>query len=144
MNPNQFTSKIYGYSTSDTMKNTNITDKDMKSIVENVLHKMNTQPHQVSYYNSVPNYSPPTYLINRTNQVKTIEKKNQSYEFTPEFYNVLKSMISNEIDKKMLETSKMNKTKEPVKQNILKKLNYCEKKLDFLEEQILSLKNNFL
>jgi len=143
MNPGQFNSKIYGYSTSDTIKKPTISDSEMKIIVDSVLHQMNTQPHDVSYYNTVPSYSPKHNIIKKSQPQKSMVKRNSSIDFTPEFYNVLKSMISKEIDKIMNEQKNILKPKESINQSILKKLNYYEKKIDFLEEQILILKNNF-
>ena len=143
MNPGQFNSKIYGYSTSDTIKKPTISDSEMKIIVDSVLHQMNTQPLDVSYYNTVPSYSPKHNIIKKSQPQKSMVKRNSSLDFTPEFYNVLKSMISKEIDKKIYEQKNILKPKESINQSILKKLNYYEKKIDFLEEQILILKNNF-
>lgn len=143
MNPTQFNSKIYGYSTTETMKKPTMSDSEMKNIVDSVLHQMNTQPHEVSYYNTTSTYSPsipPTYIINK-NQIPP--KKNTMVDFSPEFYNVLKSMISKEVEKQMNEKNKINKPKETMNQNLLKRLNYYEKKINLLEKQIILLKNNF-
>lgn len=145
MNPSQFNSRIYGYSTSDTIKNPTISDNEMKTIVDSVLHQMNTQPHNLSYYNTVPtSYSPQPSIINKNQPQKNIEKKNTSFDFTPEFYNVLKSMISKEVEKKMNEKTHHKPPKDSINQTLLKKISYYEKKINFLEEQILILKNNFL
>ena len=142
MNPGQFNSRIYGYSTSDVVKKPTVSDTEMKNIVDSVLHQMNTQPQEISYYNTSSNYSPP--VSNKNFSQKKIEKKNTTFDFTPEFYNVLKSMISKEMTKQNNEKVKKNKSKEKENQMLLKKLNYFEKRIHFLEEQILLLKNNFL
>ena len=54
MNPNKFNIKNYGFNTNDIVKTPKIHDGEMKLIVDNVLYKMNTQPHEVSFNTTVP------------------------------------------------------------------------------------------
>ena len=142
MNPGQFNSKIYGYRTSEVVKKQNVSDTEMKKIVDGVLEQMNTQPQEISYYDTSSTYTTPVY--NKKFPQKKIEKKNTTFDFTPEFYNVLKSMISKEVMKQNNENIKKTiKLKDSQNQTLSKRLNYYEKKMAFLEEQILLLKNNF-
>ena len=154
MNPNLFTSRIYGYNTNNVNYQKQMKEEEMKNVVDKVLYEMNTQPNlQNSYYNA-PNetlYSTPPkpnyHKIQSYNGPKR-EQKNKniqypknnikdtepSFQFTPEFYNILKDMISKEFEKR--ESKKNNDT---LKQ-ILKKLQFYERKIDLLENEIVMLK----
>lgn len=138
MNPFQFNSKIYGYSTSETVKKPSMGEQEMKQIVNKVLHQMNTEKKEVPFYDTLTTYPstvPPSFKTTKNQS----NKNNLESEFSPEFYNTLKSMISKEVKKQ-----NEHKKGKVMDNNLLKKLNYYEKRINLLEEQILLLKNNFL
>lgn len=156
MNPNLFTSRIYGYNTNSVSYQKQMKEDDMQNVVDKVLYEMNTQPHRENSYYTTPNqdlYSipkKPEYIKSNYNKNSMLAKspinnsihhpqeeiKNSqpSIQFTPEFYNVLKDMISKEFDRR-----EKNRDKNSYKQ-ILKKLQYYEKKINLLENEIVILK----
>lgn len=154
MNPNLFTSRIYGYNTNNVNYQKQMKEEEMKNVVDKVLYEMNTQPNlQNSYYNAPnetllstppkPNYhkiqsynGPKREQKNKNIQYpkNNIKDTEPSFQFTPEFYNILKDMISKEFEKR--ESKKNNDT---LKQ-ILKKLQFYERKIDLLENEIVMLK----
>ena len=162
MNPNLFTSRIYGYNTNNVNYQKQMKEEEMKNVVDKVLYEMNTQPSlQNSYYSapnetiydtpSKPNYrkiQPPSEKKIIQKQVQKPVQKNRNIpypkigvkspqpnvQFTPEFYNVLKDMISKEVEKREL-----RRNNDTLKQ-ILKKLQFYERKIDLLENEIVMLK----
>ena len=154
MNPNLFTSRIYGYNTNNVNYQKQMKEEEMQNVVDKVLYEMNTQPSlQNSYYNtpnsdlysvpSTPNYhkiqsynGPKREQKNKNIQhpKNNIRDTQPNVQFTPEFYNILKDMISKEFEKR--ESKKNNDT---LKQ-ILKKLQFYERKIDLLENEIVMLK----
>lgn len=152
MNPNLFTSRIYGYNTNSVNYQKQMKEEEMQNVVDKVLYEMNTQPHYQNSYYTTPNqdlYSlpqKPEYIKTKSNKnsvgknnsiyhpQEEVKKLQPSFEFTPEFYNVLKDMISKEFDKR-----EKNIDKNSYKQ-ILKKLQYYERKINLLENEIVMLK----
>lgn len=150
MNPNLFTSRIYGYNTNNVNYQKQMKEEEMQNVVDKVLYEMNTQPSlQNSYYNtpnsdlysvpSTPNYHKIQSYNGQKNKNIQHPKNNirdtqPNVQFTPEFYNILKDMISKEFEKR--ESKKNNDT---LKQ-ILKKLQFYERKIDLLENEIVMLK----
>ena len=156
MNPNLFTSRIYGYNTNNLNYQKQMKQEEMQNVVDKVLYEMNTQPNIQNSYYSTPNNdlnslpSKPNYNNLQSN---TIAKKNQknnnirypkndknekqsNFKFTPEFYDILKDMISKEFEKRERNS---NRKSDNYKQ-ILKRLQFYEKKIELLENEIVMLK----
>lgn len=154
MNPNLFTSRIYGYNTNNVNYQKQMKQEEMQNVVDKVLYEMNTKPHSQNSYYTTPDENiytlpkKPDYSKIQSNSLpKKIQKTNNilsskeevknsqpPLQFTPEFYNILKDMISKEFDRR-----EINKKNDNYKQ-VLRKLQFYERKINLLENEIVTLK----